>query len=56
MNQPQQFSYAEWLYHMDGGDAVWSNIVYWANHKGWRLPKTTTLDSERKLEVEEFKS
>ena len=56
MSQPQQFSYAEWLYHMDGGDAVWGDIQLWANQKQYRLPKTTTLDSERKLELEEFKS
>ena len=56
MSQSQQFSYAEWLYHMDGGDAVYGSIELWANLKQYRLPKTTTLDSERKLEVEEFKS
>lgn len=54
--QTKQFSYAEWLYQMDGGDAVWGDIQLWANQKQYRLPKTTTLDSERKLEVEEFKS
>lgn len=54
--QTKQFSYAEWLYHMDGGDSVWGDIQLWANQKQYRLPKTTTLDSERKLEVEEFKS
>lgn len=38
MSQPQQFSYAEWLYHMDGGDSVWGDIQLWANHKQYRLP------------------
>jgi hypothetical protein len=38
MNQPQQFSYAEWLYHMDGGDAVYGSIELWANQKQYRLP------------------
>jgi len=38
MSEPQQFSYAEWLYHMDGGDAVYGSIQLWANHKQYRLP------------------
>ena len=38
MRQPQQFSYAEWLYHMDGGDAVYGSIQLWANLKQYRLP------------------
>ena len=38
MRQPQQFSYAEWLYHMDGGDAVYGSIQQWANQKQYCLP------------------
>lgn len=56
MNQPQQFSYAEWLYEMDGGDAVYGNIVFWAQQKGWRLPNTQQQAGLRKLQTEEFKS
>ena len=36
--QTKQFSYAEWLYHMDGGDAVYGSIQLWANQKQYRLP------------------
>lgn len=41
---------------MDGGDEVWSNIVYWANQKGWRLPDLEQQQGLRKLELEQFKS
>jgi len=44
MNQPQQFSYAEWLYHMDGGDAVYGSIELWANLKQYRLPNKQEAD------------
>lgn len=56
MSEPQQFSYAEWLYHMDGGDEVWGNIVFWASQKGWCLPVKEQQQGLRQLEVEEFKS
>lgn len=56
MNDSQQFSYAEWFYHMDGGDEIWGNIVYWANQKGWSLPDLEQQQGLRKLQVEEFKS
>jgi hypothetical protein len=46
MSQPQQFSYAEWLYHMDGGDAVYGSIQLWANQKQYRLPTEHKAESE----------
>lgn len=56
MSEPQQFSYAEWLYHMDGGDAVYGNIVFWAQQKGLRLPQSEQHTALHKLKLEEFKS
>jgi hypothetical protein len=40
------FSYAEWLYHMDGGDAVYGSIQLWANLKQYRLPTEHKAESE----------
>jgi hypothetical protein len=48
ITQSKQFSYAEWLYHMDGGDAVYGSIELWANLKQYRLPKTTPLKQPHK--------
>jgi hypothetical protein len=49
MSEPKQFSYAEWLYHMDGGDAVYGSIELWANLKQYRLPQTTLEELEQQF-------